>query len=238
VSGYVWAAVERCPVCGSSGTPFEKMLEKRVVVAMDICANCSTRYHNPMMTEASIQEYYESGDYLDLHPVSAASEMDRARRIVKLLDDFGSTLPQQIVPRRILDVGSSYGFFLRMAKEKYGAEILGIEPYSAMSVVPEVVKDKRGVKGTFDLITCTQTLEHLHDPLKEVAWMRSRLTEDGYILIEVPLLNKLKVAHPFIFSPEAVQLLMKKNGLKIQQLKYSGSDYMVSASEADDANGS
>ena len=218
-----WVAINQCPVCGGSGTPFEKMLEKRVVVAMDICTNCGTRYHNPMMTEASIQEYYESGDYLDLHPVSTVSEMDRARRIVKLLDD------SQIVPRRVLDVGSSYGFFLRMAKEKYGAEILGIEPYSALSVVPEVVKDKRGVKGKFDLITCTQTLEHLHDPLKEVAWMRSRLTEDGYILIEVPLLNKLKVAHPFIFSPEAVQLLIKKNGLKIQQLKYSGSDYMVLA---------
>ena len=221
-----WVAINQCPVCGGNGTPFEKMLEKRVVVAMDICTNCSTRYHNPMMTEASIQEYYESGDYLDLHPVSTASELDRARRIVKLLDD------SQIVPKRILDVGSSYGFFLRMAKEKYGAAILGIEPYSALSVVPEVVKDKRGVKGKFDLITCTQTLEHLHDPLKEVAWMRSRLTEDGYILIEVPLLNKLKVAHPFIFSPEAVQLLIKKNGLKIQQLKYSGSDYMVLANDS------
>lgn len=97
--------------------------------------------------------------------------------------------------RRILDVGSGPGFFLKHGKER-GWETFGIEP-SLQAVAhstalgldvmhefltPETAK----ALGLFDVIYLNQVLEHIPDPAGLLQLIKQMLTPGGLICLVVP----------------------------------------------------
>jgi SAM-dependent methyltransferase len=99
---------------------------------------------------------------------------------------------------RLLDVGSSSGWFLHSAAE-HGCACFGIEPDAyfgerAKSSLPPAVsivggyfpQDLPAEWGSFDIITFHDVFEHLDDPEAVLAACRARLKAQGLVVLSLP----------------------------------------------------
>lgn len=142
---------------------------------------------------------------------------------------------------RLLDIGFSRPMDLEMF-EKRGWTAYGTQ------VAPQVVKvaQKKNLRAflgelpdisldpnAFDAVTLWHVLEHLHQPEDYLRTIRGLLKKDGKLIIEVPNFAspvakvfkcdwfELDVPHHlFQFTPESLDLLLGKNGFKIEKAAY------------------
>lgn len=166
-----------------------------------------------------------------------------------LIKNFYSSLislAKPLLPQTILDVGCGEGFTMdKLAKFGIGKKIEGVE-YSkdAMALgkkkFPNLIfKEGSGYKlpyedNSFDLVVCTEVLEHLDQPAKVLSEVLR--TSRKYVLISVPnepffmLSNFIRgknlfrlgydpghINHWTIFS---FQKFIKKNGIKIKKMLF------------------
>lgn len=97
--------------------------------------------------------------------------------------------------RRVLDIGSSIGYFLKVGQE-IGWEVLGIEPSQfaanyANNMGVETIADvfeniDLEQLGTFSFIHMSLVLEHIINPTELIAKCRDLLEVGGCLCIEVP----------------------------------------------------
>jgi SAM-dependent methyltransferase len=97
---------------------------------------------------------------------------------------------------RLLDVGCSYGGFLRVAREATGCATAGIdfdEGSIERAVDKEVTEYRAGAlagadyaPGSFTVITFFESLEHHPDPVAALARARELLAPGGLCVVEVP----------------------------------------------------
>ncbi len=91
-------------------------------------------------------------------------------------------------PKTVLDVGCGDGSFLVQFKSP---DVLGVE------VSKEIQKElnNKGLKtvpslnevsGSFDVISCWHSLEHINDPLSALRKMRSCVSADGLLFVAIP----------------------------------------------------
>jgi len=127
----------------------------------------------------------------------------------------------EINPKSVLDIGSSMGLILKILKEKYNCKVIGVEicekfrEYSHKIGI-KTVESIKELKTKFDLITIFQTLEHLTEPMEMLKNIRRRLTKDGILLIEVPLMN-YRLAHPMVFTEATFVNMLNKSGFIIEK---------------------
>ena len=97
--------------------------------------------------------------------------------------------------KRILDIGSGPGFFLRRAKRR-GWNVIGVEPsplasnYANKQNIPTIQKFFQEVTpseiGKFDAIHTFDVLEHVNNPIAVIEKAYSLLKKNGVIVVEVP----------------------------------------------------
>lgn len=155
------------------------------------------------------------------------------------------SLAKPLSPKNILDAGCGEGFTInKLSKNNIGKTIEGVEYekdaiafgkklFPGLKIKQGSIYDLPYKNGYFDLITCTEVLEHLEDPVKALQEML-RVTKK-YLIISVPneplfmLSNFLRgkniskfgndpdhINHWTIFS---FLNFLKKNGLKIKKVK-------------------
>jgi SAM-dependent methyltransferase len=144
----------------------------------------------------------------------------------------GKTVKQ----RRILDLGAGIGAFLH-AMEQKGWEINGIEPdegarQQAKNLFNIELKETDTLnqlpENSFDAITLWHVLEHVHQLHDYVEKLKALLKPNGKIFIAVPNYDSLDASiyklywaaydvprHLYHFTPKAIDVLMKKHGLKV-----------------------
>jgi 2-polyprenyl-3-methyl-5-hydroxy-6-metoxy-1,4-benzoquinol methylase len=146
---------------------------------------------------------------------------------------------KSISGRKLLDVGSGTGEFLKIAKLG-GWEVLGSEPSSeairhADPIIAENIKSSLGVIRDngyhFDVITLWHVLEHIENLNATIQELKSMLTKSGTIYVAVP--NHLSwdsqhyqnywagydvPRHIWHFSKKNMNLLMSKHGLTVTDI--------------------
>ena len=218
IEGFEAEELDRCPLCGGEAKHLFDAHAVRNLVPLTVweCQVCDVSFHNPMMTEKGMKDYYASGHYIrDMIELrnerGTFGERSRALRLIGMAIYLGNV--EQ--PKRALDVGCSNGYLLERVKDwSYGVETVGYDSYVNPDALCEVITDKDKITGTFDFISCIHTLEHVRYPIREMEWMYGMLEKDGLFILEVPIGNELLVEHPYMMTAKTVKYLLKHVGIE------------------------
>jgi 2-polyprenyl-3-methyl-5-hydroxy-6-metoxy-1,4-benzoquinol methylase len=233
---------QNCPLCGSSelirfitakdhlvsGTDFQ----------LDKCSNCGLVFTNPFPDEKHIGAYYESEEYTS----HSESKSGLIQRLYFLVQGIALRSKLRIVKRHvrgvaILDYGCGTGAFLKYMKDK-GWYATGLETSDTASVKArkkglEVFEDRKSLSPDikYDAITMWHVLEHLANPLEVLSYLKSRLNDDGALIVAVPNLNSYDAKvykehwaaydvprHLFHYSPITMERLILSQGFKIVRI--------------------
>ena len=121
-------------------------------------------------------------------------------------------------PQKGLDFGSGPGPVLSMMLESKGYQMALYDPYYAPN---EDVLKKR-----YDFVTCTETIEHFHDPGKEWRLLLKLVKPSGWLGIMTQLVEDIDdfpnmhyitdMTHVSFFSHDTFRFLAKKDNLHVE----------------------
>ena len=145
---------------------------------------------------------------------------------------LGSSRPKP----RLLDVGTAFGFLVSMA-DAMGWEAVGVEPAGigrlggqilGVRIVTGLLEDAGLPEGAFDVVICSEVIEHVRDPRAFMGTLARFLSPDGIMLITTPNGGLLRDGpgadqqwqegmapghHLNLMSAEALTLLFREQGL-------------------------
>ncbi len=217
------------------------------------CRNCGLVYLNPRPSQDYLNILYKQDEAasIDAHKARPQEEelyrfrfSEKVKAINKLQQNKG----------KLLDIGSAWGYFLKTAKEDgwdtHGVELSRvITQYSQerfnLKVFNGKLSEARFPSGHFDAVTLWHVLEHIPDPISELAEIKRILKKDGLLAIEVPSERILKDDliqgkfgpenppwHLIYYNAATLRLLLKKAGFQVIKLKGCGNTGIVTKAES------
>lgn len=137
---------------------------------------------------------------------------------------------------RALDIGTGEGSYLRCLRQAGVKEVVGVEPSAAPieaadesirgAIRQEMFHADRFEAGSFDMISCFQTVEHIPDPVTLVRDISSLLKEGGVAYMVChdyrSAVNRLlgtrspiyDIEHLQIFSRKSIEKLLTDQGFR------------------------
>lgn len=223
----------RCPICE---TPPERGLFVKDGFKHVKCPDCGLIYVSLILREDVMEKYWrEELAWTGVLNSGPQMEMD------SLKYTYGLDLVAHRFPgRRLLDIGSGPGGFIRQASELgWQATALELNQESSDKLAAEgykvIVKQLEMADlspASFDLISLWEVVEHLAEPRTVLAEARRLLAAGGLFLILVPNVNSLVSrllheksntfgghSHLNHFSPETLTALLQSVGLKIVEME-------------------
>ncbi len=241
-----------CLICGSTALAGMPRYSRHHLCR---CKSCGFVFCRPVPREEELIAHYKSygrNDYLS--PVTV-------KRYHELLDTFESLSADKFVsnsssaaaeeergsaapaPLRVLDWGAGIGYFLETAGER-GWEVYGTE-YTEQAVA--ICREKgitmfRGPlsavempENSFDLITSFEVIEHINNPLEEMAHIIRLLKPGGLFYCTTPNFNSLLryylkddynvityPEHLSYYTPKTLHRLFRSQGLQKLFMKSTG----------------
>jgi SAM-dependent methyltransferase len=163
-------------------------------------------------------------------PVAYAMPTARA-----LIDSDFRNLPRRPGGRRVLDVGSGSGAFLRWARSA-GWDAAGVEPDPAavttarengLNVHLGTAADLREM-AAYDVVTLSHVFEHVHDPRGLLADLHRLLKPGGILWLDTPNISSLghqtygphwigldPPRHLIVFNFRTLRALLESSGFRI-----------------------
>ncbi|MCK4554848.1 class I SAM-dependent methyltransferase [Candidatus Parcubacteria bacterium] len=205
------------------------------------CDKCTFVYVNPRMREKEVVKFYNSeapsnARALDFLSSPKQQEIDK-EMYIELLNKIKNKVPQG----KILDVGSSFGLFLKTAKD-LGYKVHGLELNEAaanygkekygITIEPKLLEDCDFNDNTFDIVTMFGVIEHLFNPVEIVKEARRILKPGGLFIGRCPnvqgfvymVLHELGRTftgrvHLSYFSEKTLKYLFNKVGFRNVELE-------------------
>lgn len=192
--------LEKCLVCGSN--QFEPFLQcKDYTVSQESfnivsCKSCGFKFTNPRPEDSVIGNYYKAESYVS-HTNTKKGLINKLYHAVRsyTLKKKVSMINSYVSRGTILDYGCGTGMFLKACKDN-GWGSFGMEPDdSARKIATEqglnVFSDKGRIQTyitdkKFSAITLWHVLEHVTDMPETLSFFKSKLKEDGVLIIAVP----------------------------------------------------
>jgi len=175
-----------CPGCGGSGSP----LAGYERVELERCEDCGLVFLG-RTDSGGTQSLYESDEYAVEHD----EYFDHAAAHRHIAKKRLSWVGRRKQAGELLEVGPGSGEFLAGSRAA-GFEVTAVEPSPGLAQkieadfdVPAMrgfVEDLDLPTGAFDVICMFHVFEHVEDPRRMLASLRSLIKDDGVLFIEVP----------------------------------------------------
>jgi 2-polyprenyl-3-methyl-5-hydroxy-6-metoxy-1,4-benzoquinol methylase len=201
-----------------------------------ICRRCGLVWTDPRPSSQANRRFY-SEDYRLKYKATFAPKMKHVyRETLRAIARFRELQPVLKPGIRLLDVGSSAGFFLYVARSQ-GIEVQGIEPnkgFASFAVselgVPTIhgfSQDAEIAAESFDVVTFNHVLEHVEDPCSSICQAKQWLRDDGLLVIEVPNIeatyhapsNRFHIGHLYSFNPANLEQFGVKARMQLRRSK-------------------
>jgi SAM-dependent methyltransferase len=211
------------------------------------CSQCGLVFFHPVPTERDLLALYRDYDPgEDEEDFLAHLAWRRQWRLPVFREALDEVLRYKQGGGRLLEIGCSFGFFLRMARER------GLEPYGVdlslnavryaeqnlrLSVRRGTVFDAKFPEGFFDITAMLGVLEHLHNPLETLREVSRILRTEGLLIVEVPnahfnlLRGRLSPSlfyvgnHLFNFTPKALSRMLETAGFRCVKIWCGKADH-------------
>jgi SAM-dependent methyltransferase len=238
-----------CPLCGSSELRFlfkapADPVEELGYFSVSKCRVCEFVFTNPQTEEEDLKKLYSSEYYGEEHQrfwlvIEKVINSFRKGRIEKI--------EQFMKKGRILDIGcgrgkmldglkdrgwETYGTELSEESARYAKERLRLNVYQGDFVNSNFPAD------FFDCVTLFHVLEHLKDPLRNLAEIKRVLKKDGLLLIALPNFGggqsvfsgkawfHLDVPrHYSHFTQKTLKSFLDKSGFQIKKVNHFSPEY-------------
>jgi SAM-dependent methyltransferase len=193
------------------------------------CPDCGMVSSRPTIAPSEIvRNYAEMTDESYLSEHEAREEL--FRWVLDRIDGF-------LIPsRRLLEVGSNVGLFLKVAGER-GWNAKGIEPSKwavdlgrqrfGVDLVQGTVDDLDDQPASTDAVVMLDVLEHLSDPVGDLRKLRVVLAEDGLLAVSTIDVSSIHAKvrrgnwpwfirpHLQYFTPESLEATFKRSGFRM-----------------------
>jgi 2-polyprenyl-3-methyl-5-hydroxy-6-metoxy-1,4-benzoquinol methylase len=229
-----------CPTCGTKA--LNSLFEKRGG-KYSYCQNCDHIYLSNQLKQELLFRFYR--DY----PTSSLEWHHEELSFYRDIYASGIALLFPLMPTgKILDIGSSSGLFLSIAKE-HGYCCFGIEPNTlersyalerGLEIIGSTIDDIKSSQSTFDIITLWDVLEHIYNPVEYLSLLADFLNPGGVILLQVPTSDSLAarimrqycnmfdgIEHLTLFSSKSLDIAFKQAGFTRQSSASVITDYFA-----------
>ncbi len=185
--------MEKCQVCDCKN--YTNYDENNGTILVE-CSECGFIWLNPLPIQEDIEKLYNNAyqNVSSSYFSKVRKKMNRSKRRSKFLEKF--ILKKNNI--KFLDIGSNGGFMVEAARLR-GHEATGIEidPYSIKYARQHYTKnvffegnleayyDKNSEKK-FDIIYCSEVIEHLVDINKFIMLIKKLLDTNGIVFLTTP----------------------------------------------------
>jgi 2-polyprenyl-3-methyl-5-hydroxy-6-metoxy-1,4-benzoquinol methylase len=242
-----------CVLCGS--TRLNQIFSDNPSQIVE-CQDCRLVFFNPQPSSEYLKNFYSSqAGYLSSIEENLKSFESDPKSWQDTANYILYKIYQHMPPekgRRLLDVGSAYGFFLIFAKKK-GLDVMGLEisietsryaRQQGIDVRNTSLADAELEANSFDIVTMNNVLEHTLNPVAELQKAFSLLKPSGILYLGVPnwdsMVSKVEgykwkmkswPNHLYYFTAETLGRMLVKTGFDVKEtFTFMGeSDYLDDA---------
>lgn len=218
--------IDACPICASKDYKYlfsqkeafnYSGISKKIIFDLVQCKRCPMVYVNPRLKKAILTEIYKK-DLIETYKYSGSHQVEESilfdayhDKLEERKSNFSklvSTIRGFMPVGSILEIGSSFGYFLKACEES-GYEVCGIEPSQKCA---DFSRQNLGIKNIactswqekplsmqFDAVCLLSVIEHLYNPAECLRYIDTRLKAGGYLFLTCPILEKdllWREAHP------------------------------------------
>jgi 2-polyprenyl-3-methyl-5-hydroxy-6-metoxy-1,4-benzoquinol methylase len=225
-----------CTICNTNQTATIVKSVRETPHALRQCKRCGVRFLHPQPTWEEIKGIYTASYY------KAWGMEEQESASVALMKKLTFTRMIRAIKRRVargalLDVGTASGFLLEVAQnsgfEPFGVELseyaggLAAKKFGAEHIHIGTLESAPFPKESFSVITMSDLIEHVQDPVQTLHMARGLLKSDGLLVIMTPNTASLtarlmgvdwvhyKLEHLFYWNPSALGVLAKQTGFRI-----------------------
>jgi cyclopropane fatty-acyl-phospholipid synthase-like methyltransferase len=230
-----------CPVCGHRSVDllysqvFSTLSSDSLLSGYDVvtCVICGFGFADHIPLQPDFDRYYQNMSKYEFQE-SAGKEaaFDAAR--FDVIAEF--ITPFILRPdAHVLDVGCATGGLLYRIKQRGFENLMGLDPSPTcatlawnqhqIQVLTGTISRLRESRNKYDFIILVGVLEHIRDLQSHLQVLKSLLTENGRIFVEVPdalrfdrwpdaPYQQFSMEHINFFSPTSLENLMLKNGFR------------------------
>jgi 2-polyprenyl-3-methyl-5-hydroxy-6-metoxy-1,4-benzoquinol methylase len=202
------------------------------------CKKCTLRFVSPRYLAADIydNDYFQGASHGFGFTNYEDDKIASRAYLIKFLKWIKKYSNKSKI--KLLDVGAANGYFVKLAND-YGFNASGIE--ISNSAVEWAKKLDRPVsQGTletmegdnrYEVITALDVLEHVPEPLNFLVTARTRITDDGILLLNVPnlgsIFSKISGEKWHAYLPPEHWIYFNKNSIN-KMLNMAGFEVIVS----------
>ena len=219
-----------CPVCGAAEA-------KHVLLTVDAarlgqprlqlfnCAACGTAFYDDLTPPA--YEYGHSGTGLLAYYVELGAGLDSMVGPLYRIDPART--------KTYLEVGCGFGFSLDFARFAFGWTVKGLDPSPlavagraelGLDIDAAYLAEDTDFGTRFDLVLCSEVIEHLPAPAGLLRLVARTVSEDGALILTTPNANALHRDTPLgdvlsiltpgfhliLYSPRSLEMILRKSG--------------------------
>ncbi len=217
-------AVSECPLCGGGAIGRHFRIERyRPAFTVDRCGSCGFIFMNPRLNDGAVRSLYGEDYYTGKAEYSYYDEREAERFSAYVWNKRIEVLRRHVHGGNLLDVGSSFGGFLKAAEPYFiphGIEISNYAGGHSRSLLGDAIHigtlaDHPFKKDYFSAITMVELIEHLPDPLFALRECHRLLRKGGVLLIQTAnmagLQAKLQGSDYAYFMPGHLSYFSKSN---------------------------